>query len=175
MAEFISTTLPSPENHGKCFRVLLGVDYSVRQLPVGSGCFPCLILYHGTTRNFRVQRVHGDIVLIPCVFRVSFSMTELHGIFVFWSCTVIPFLFRMFTVFNFRSRNHTELWCMTTSYWFREFSVSHFQWRNCTELSCTVCACTRKSCSFRVCSVWPSMTTITANSYAYTHVRHPPS
>ena len=124
-----------------------------RQYRVCSVCFPCLILYHGTTRNFRVQRVHGDIVLIPCVFRVSFSMTELHGIFVFWSCTVIPFLFRMFTVFNFRSRNHTELWCMTTSYWFREFSVSHFQWRNCTELSCTVCACTRKSCSFRMCSV----------------------
>ena len=67
-----------------------------RQYRVCSVCFPCLILYHGTTRNFRVRRVHGDIVLIPCVFRVSFSMTELHGIFVYWSCTVIPCLFRCF-------------------------------------------------------------------------------
>ena len=95
-----------------------------RQYGVCSVCFPCLILYHGTTRNFRVRRVHGDIVLIPCVFRVSFSMTELHGIFVHWSCTVIPCLFRVFFVFSFRSRNYTELSCMTYTRRHRNDSVS---------------------------------------------------
>ena len=70
MAEFISTMLPSPENHGKCFRVPRGVDYSVRQLRVGSGCFPCLIFYDGISRNFRVLNVHGNTVFVPYVFRV---------------------------------------------------------------------------------------------------------
>ena len=68
-----------------------------RRHRIDSVCFPCLIFYDGITRNFRLLIMHGNTVFVP-----------------------------LFSVFNFRSRNYTELWCMTYARQHRIDSVSFF-------------------------------------------------
>ena len=84
MVEFIFTTCSSRKNHGN------------------------VSVYH-----VELTIPYANSVLVPDVFRVEFFTTELHGIFVYGSRTVIPCLFRVFSVFNFMSRNYTELSCTT--------------------------------------------------------------
>lgn len=86
---------------------------------------------------------YANSVLVPGVFRVEFSITELHGTSMYWGCTVTSYLFRVFSVFILLPRNYTELSCteraLCTSCLFRAFSVFNFLSRNYTELACTTC------------------------------------